>query len=169
GDAAAAGQPGARAPAALAADDRSRAGGRGRPRDARPRARAPRRSGAGLRARGRPGAARLRGGDAMSEEVAKAAIEPWLAPIAGESPAGADARYDPLHEQVRAEAAKLDSPTGGVPDWPRLVKQARELTTTKSKDLLIESYAAYAMYNVEGLMGLASGVFLLAESMDRFW
>jgi type VI secretion system protein VasJ len=49
------------------------------------------------------------------------------------------------------------------------VKQARELTSTKSKDLLIESYAAYAMYNVEGLMGLASGVFLLAESMDRYW
>src|SRR5690606_16727726 len=79
------------------------------------------------------------------------------------------ARYDPLHEQVRAEAAKLDSPSGGLPDWPRIVKQARELTSSKSKDLLIQSYAAYAMYNVDGLMGLASGVFLLAESMDRFW
>jgi len=105
----------------------------------------------------------------MSEEVAKASIEAWLAPISDASPAGDDARYDPLHEQIRAEAAKLDSPTGGMPDWAKLVKQARELTSTKSKDLLIQSYAAYAMYNVDGLMGLASGVFLLAESMDRYW
>lgn len=105
----------------------------------------------------------------MSEEVAKGRIEPWLAPIAGTSPAGEDMRYDPLHEQIRAEAAKLENPAGGPPDWARLVKQAEQLTSQKSKDLLIEAYAAYGLYQVEGLMGLASGVFLLAESMDRFW
>lgn len=105
----------------------------------------------------------------MSEDVAKAKIEDWLAPISDASPAGEDARYDPLHEQIRAEAAKLDSPTGGMPDWAKLVKLARELTSTKSKDLLIQSYAAYGMYTVDGLMGLASGIYLLAESMDRYW
>jgi type VI secretion system ImpA/VasJ family protein len=105
----------------------------------------------------------------MSAEVAKAKIEPWLAPIAGPSPAGPDARYEPLHEQVRAEAAKLDNPAGGVPNWKAVVKSAQELTSQKSKDLLIESYAAYALFQTEGLMGLASGLYLLAESMDRFW
>ncbi|MCZ7682603.1 MAG: type VI secretion system ImpA family N-terminal domain-containing protein [Sandaracinaceae bacterium] len=105
----------------------------------------------------------------MSEEVAKGRIEPWLAPIAGASPAGEDMRYDPLHEQIRAEAAKLENPAGGPPDWARLVKQAEQLTSQKSKDLLIEAYAAYGLYQVDGLLGLASGVFLLAESMERFW
>jgi type VI secretion system protein VasJ len=105
----------------------------------------------------------------MSQDVAKSKIEPWLAPVTDANPAGDDARYDPLHEEIRSEAAKLDSPSGGLPDWAKLVKLAHQLTTTKSKDLLIEAYAAYGMYNVDGLMGLASGVYLLAESMDRFW
>ena len=50
----------------------------------------------------------------MSADVAKAKIEPWLAPIAGPSPAGPDARYEPLHELVRAEASKLDNPVTGT-------------------------------------------------------
>lgn len=105
----------------------------------------------------------------MSEEAARSRIEAWLAPIPGASPAGEDARYEPLHEQIRAEAAKLENPAGGPPDWAQLVKQAEQLTTQRSKDLLIESYAAYGLFQTEGLMGLASGVFLLAESMDRYW
>jgi type VI secretion system protein VasJ len=105
----------------------------------------------------------------MSTDLAKARVEGWLQPIPGASPAGADARYDPLHEQIRAEAAKLDSPAGGPPDWRKLVKSAEQLTTQKSKDLLIESYAAFGLYQNEGLQGLAAGLFLLAESMDRFW
>ncbi len=105
----------------------------------------------------------------MSEDVAKSRIEGWLAPIAGASPAGEDARYEPLHEQIRSEAAKLDSPTTGLPNWAKIIKDAEQLTTQKSKDLLIESYAAFGLYQEEGLLGLASGVFLLAESMERFW
>lgn len=105
----------------------------------------------------------------MSEAVAKARIEPWLAPVSDASPAGEDARYEPLHEEIRNEAAKLESATTGMPDWDQIVKSAESLTTSKSKDLLIESYAAYALYQTEGLMGLAAGLFLLAESMDRYW
>jgi type VI secretion system ImpA/VasJ family protein len=105
----------------------------------------------------------------MSADAAMARVEGWLQPVPGGPPAGADARYDPLHEQIRAEAAKLDSPAGGPPDWVKVVRQAEQLTTQKSKDLLIESYAAYALYQVEGLQGLAAGLFLVAESMDRFW
>src|SRR5688500_13457177 len=105
----------------------------------------------------------------MSADTAKARIEPWLAPIAGPTPAGPDARYEPLPEQVRSEAAKLDNPAGGPPDWKRGLQGAQELTSQRSRALLIESYAAYGLYQTEGLMGLAAGVFLLAESMDRYW
>ena len=48
----------------------------------------------------------------MTEVAAKAMIEDWLAPISEANPAGEDARYDPLHESVRAEAAKLDALSG---------------------------------------------------------
>jgi type VI secretion system protein VasJ len=105
----------------------------------------------------------------MSAEAALARVEGWLQPISEAAPAGADARYDPLHEQIRAEAAKLDSPMGGLPDWPNVVRQSQQLTTQKSKDLLILTYAAYGLYQTGGLLGLASGLFLVAESMDRFW
>lgn len=105
----------------------------------------------------------------MSAEAAQARVAGWLAPIPGGAPAGSDARYDPLHEQIRAEAAKLDSPLGGLPDWAKLVRQAEQLTSQKSKDLLIQSYAAYGLYQTQGLLGLASGLFLLAESMDQYW
>ncbi|GAB5550345.1 MAG: hypothetical protein SangKO_101050 [Sandaracinaceae bacterium] len=105
----------------------------------------------------------------MSEAVAKARIEPWLAPVSDANPAGEDARYEPLHEEIRNEAAKLESASTGMPDWEQIVKSAQALTTSKSKDLLIESYAAYALYQTEGLMGLAAGLFLLSESMDRYW
>ncbi|HJL14169.1 MAG TPA: type VI secretion system ImpA family N-terminal domain-containing protein, partial [Sandaracinaceae bacterium LLY-WYZ-13_1] len=105
----------------------------------------------------------------MSAEAAKQRIEPWLAPVSDGAPAGEDARYEPLHEEIRAEAAKLDSPTTGLPNWEKIVQDAEKLTTDKSKDLLIESYAAFGLYQVEGLQGLAAGLFLLAESMDRYW
>ncbi|MBZ0121407.1 MAG: type VI secretion system ImpA family N-terminal domain-containing protein, partial [Sandaracinaceae bacterium] len=106
----------------------------------------------------------------MSEERARARIASWLEPIAaGPTPAGDDARYDPGHELIRAEAAKLEAPAGGPPNWALIVKEGEKLTTNKSKDLLIEAYVAGALWEGEGLLGLAAGLFLLAESMDRFW
>lgn len=105
----------------------------------------------------------------MSAEAAKAKIESWLVPVSDASPAGEDARYEPLHAEIRAEAAKLESPATDLPNWEKLIADARRLTIERSKDLLIESYAAYGLYQTEGLLGLTAGLFLLAESMDRYW
>ncbi len=105
----------------------------------------------------------------MTEAAARARIEAWLAPISEANPVGEDARYDPMHESVRAEAAKLEDPASGLPDWEKIVAEGGEVTASKCKDLLIESYLAYALYETEGLVGLAAGIFLLAESMDRYW
>jgi len=105
----------------------------------------------------------------MTEAAARARVEDWLAPIADGSPAGEDARYDPLHEEIRNEAAKIDSPTTGTTDWEKVVKDAEKLTKETAKDVLILSYASFGLYQNEGLLGLAGGLFLIAESMDRFW
>ncbi len=105
----------------------------------------------------------------MTEAAARARIEAWLAPISEANPAGEDARYDALHEDIRNEAAKIDSPSAGTTDWEIVLRDSEKLTCTQAKDLLIESYAAFSLFQVEGLLGLAAGLFLLAESMDTFW
>ncbi|MCB9594827.1 MAG: type VI secretion system protein TssA [Sandaracinaceae bacterium] len=105
----------------------------------------------------------------MTEAAARARVESWLAPISDATPAGEDPRYDPLHEEIRNEAAKIDSPLTGTTDWAKVVKDSDKLISTKAKDLLIESYAAFGLFQTEGLIGLAAGFFLLAESMDKFW
>ena len=53
-------------------------------------------------------------GEGATEAAARARIEAWLAPISDANPAGEDARYDELHQQIRDEAAKIDSPSAGT-------------------------------------------------------
>lgn len=96
-------------------------------------------------------------------------VDPWLEPIAGGEPGGADARYDPIHESIRDQVTSLDSPSGPDVDWPEVVKQGETLITSQSKDLLIACYAAYGLYQLEGLTGLAAGLWLVAELTDRYW
>jgi type VI secretion system protein VasJ len=96
-----------------------------------------------------------------------AELETYLVPCAGE-PAGADARYDPLHESIRNRVAALDAPTGGEVDWDAVVNDARTMLGA-SKDLVIASFLAFGLYERRGLEGLTLGVRVLAELMDRFW
>lgn len=96
-----------------------------------------------------------------------AEIETYLVPCAGE-PAGADARYDPLHESIRNRVAALDAPTGGEIDWDAVVNDARTVLGA-SKDLVIASFLTFGLYERRGLEGLTLGLRVLAELMDRFW
>ena len=96
-----------------------------------------------------------------------AELETYLVPCAGE-PAGADARYDPLHESIRNRVAALDAPTGGEIDWEAVVADARTMLGA-SKDLVIASFLAFGLYERRGLEGLTLGLRVLAELMDRFW
>jgi len=96
-----------------------------------------------------------------------AELETYLVSCAGE-PAGADARYDPLHESIRNRVAALDAPTGGEVDWDSIVNDARTMLGA-SKDLVIASFLAFGLYERRGLEGLTLGLRVLAELMDRFW
>ena len=90
------------------------------------------------------------------------AVSAWLEPISADERAGKDARYDPLHEEVRAMIKQLDSPIGGAIEWKKLVSRTETLLKQRSKDLLIAAYAAYGMYQQTGLSGLADGIALVA-------
>jgi type VI secretion system protein VasJ len=96
-------------------------------------------------------------------------VAAWLEPIPGEQPAGSDARYEPDHEHIRNQAASLDAPTGGTVDWRDVVQKGGSLLARVSKDILIACYVAYGLYQTEGLRGLAAGLWLIAETCDRFW
>lgn len=96
-------------------------------------------------------------------------VEPQLRDIDGDQRAGNDARFEPTHEEICAEVAKIDAPTGGEPDWRRVLELAQSLLADQSKDLLIASYAAHAAYQATGLRGLAEQLWVLTELTDRFW
>jgi len=95
--------------------------------------------------------------------------KPWLAPIAGPSPAGASAKLEPEYQEVAGEVAKLDALTGGVVDWKRVAAGSTGLLQGKTKDLLLASYLAQALHATGGVDGLTTGVTLLAELMDGYW
>ncbi|HVI01396.1 MAG TPA: type VI secretion system protein TssA, partial [Enhygromyxa sp.] len=93
----------------------------------------------------------------------------WIQPIPGAKPAGADARYEPEHEAVRNEIAKLESVTGGEPNWEQIKRDSTKLLTQKSKDLSIAAYLARALHKLGGFAGLTQGMALLSELCERFW
>ncbi|MCU0675028.1 MAG: type VI secretion system protein TssA [Myxococcota bacterium] len=90
-------------------------------------------------------------------------------PISDAQPAGDDARYDPLHESVRNEVAKLDMPTAGEIDWAAVTRDCEILLRTKSKDILIAAYWAGARAATADLEGVTEGLLLLSQIIDTFW
>jgi type VI secretion system protein VasJ len=105
--------------------------------------------------------------DPLAEITAKA--ETWLQPIPGGTPAGIDARFEPGYEAARTEVAKLDAVNGAPPEWKIVAEQAGAILETKSKDLLMAGYFAYAGLKRGGLRELAIGVAVVTGVIDRFW
>ena len=92
----------------------------------------------------------------------------WIQPIAEDAPGGRDARHEPEHERIRAELEKLTSVHGKAVDWELIRADGQALLQSKSKDLLIAAYLAFAWAKLDGLAGLARGMRLLALLMERF-
>ena len=107
--------------------------------------------------------------EAAARAALRTAIAAWLEPIAEDARAGKDARYDPLHEEVRAMIKLLDSPSGQPPEWKKLVSHSEVLLKQRGKDLLIASYAAYGLHQEQSLTGLADGLALVAGLLDEYW
>jgi type VI secretion system protein VasJ len=97
-----------------------------------------------------------------------AVLNPWLMPIAGDAPAGRDARHEPEHESVRAEVQKLASLSGGKVDWKLVETVGTTLLASKSKDLLIAAYVAHAMFEQNALPGCMEGLALLTNLLTHF-
>jgi len=99
-----------------------------------------------------------------------------LNPIAGDNPAGADLRYDPLYDKVKeARREEENIPQGGwdrprkLADWPAVIKLASEAIATKTKDLQLAVWLTEALLRREGYAGLASGLTLIHGMLEKFW
>ena len=105
----------------------------------------------------------------VSIEQLREKTKNWIEPCSAAAPAGAAAKTNPQYEAVIAEMAKLESVTGGAVDWSMVLDSSGKVLQTVSKDLRIATYMAYGLYQTQGLDGLATGLVLVSEIMDRYW
>ena len=106
---------------------------------------------------------------ARPADDACAAVVAWLAPISAAQPAGSDAFASEEYQALLAEVDKLQSPTGGVIEWARVVKLGDLVLQRQCKDLRVACHLALARYRTGRLDGLALGLTLVAELSDQFW
>jgi type VI secretion system protein VasJ len=106
---------------------------------------------------------------AVSIDQLREKAKTWIEPVSAAAPAGATAKTNPQYEAVIAEMAKLESVTGGAVDWPMVLDSSGKVLQSVSKDLRIATYLAYGLYQTQGLDGLATGLTIVSEIMDRYW
>lgn len=91
-------------------------------------------------------------------------------PIRPEQPAGDDARYDPLYEELQAEVDKFSSPSAsGAVDWDKVVKLSSDILSQKSKDLLVASYLAVALIQTKKFEGVEIGSRIYRDLVECHW
>jgi type VI secretion system protein VasJ len=92
-----------------------------------------------------------------------------LAPIPGDSPAGAAARYEAPYQRIEAEIGKLGSPGAEPVDWAAVERDASDVLGTLSKDLLVACWLARARFHRQGLPGLAAALETIAGLCGAYW
>ncbi len=91
-------------------------------------------------------------------------------PLAGASPTGAAARYEPGFEGLTVEIAKLESVEGrGSVRWKDVVELSASLLAEKSKDLLVAAYLTLGLLETDGYRGLAAGLGVCRDLIKTFW
>lgn len=91
-------------------------------------------------------------------------------PVRPDQPVGEDVRYDPLFDTLQAEVDKLTSPAiAGTIDWEKVVRLSADILATRSKDLLVASYLAVGLVQTRGGDGLALGLKVWRDLLERFW
>ena len=95
-----------------------------------------------------------------------------MAPLAGDNPAGENARYDQDYEDAQGEIRKLTAVTageGGV-DWELVAKNCASLLAKRTRDLNLAAYLSLALLKLESYEGLAAGLEIINGYMgDDLW
>ncbi len=93
-----------------------------------------------------------------------------LAPISADSPAGADARYEPEYAALLEEVEKLNSMTRSQEcNWHVIEEMGQAVLSTRAKDFQAACYLACALTHEHGLDGMADGAALLQGLVAAYW
>lgn len=102
-------------------------------------------------------------------------LEEFLRPVEDGMPCGADLTYDTDFLALEnASRGKTEQQFGNTviaaepPDWRDVEKRAVALLT-RTKDIRVASALCRAWVNVKGLRGMASGITLMVDLMERYW
>lgn len=105
--------------------------------------------------------------------MSEAAPDPRIAAAAAALPADAGDpaafRYEAEFESLDAAIRQAEREGPSQVDWARLSHDAQQVLATRSKDLLVACWFAYAAMRVEGLPGLAAGLGAVAAMSEAHW
>lgn len=104
-------------------------------------------------------------------------IDPLLAPISDDAPAGVWLRFEPVYDEIKRLREEDDA---GLPqgvwqhelkraDWPAVADLCAQVLANTSKDLQVAAWLTEAWIHLHGFPGLARGARLLAGLCRGFW
>lgn len=105
-------------------------------------------------------------------DVIEALAGAWLEPISRERPAGDPAQNDPRYVEIVAAMGARNRDDRAPASYPlsfRVATAGKDLLRTRTKDLRIAAYVAFAELGLPGSDNLARGLALLAGLMERYW
>jgi len=100
-----------------------------------------------------------------------------LQPLSEAEPCGPAMRHDAVFTEIRL-AREEDDPSLPMGQWERPLKKAdwqlidrlcQETLSTRTKDLQLAAWLTEAWTRLGGFVGLARGMVLVRELLDRFW
>lgn len=113
----------------------------------------------------------------MSSPPLPSSLEPLLAPISAEAPAGRELRFESLYDRVR-EARREDDASLPQGIWKAPLKRAdraqvralcEQALAHQSKDLQLAAWLLEAWLGQHGFRGLELGLRLLTGLVQRYW
>lgn len=90
-------------------------------------------------------------------------------PVSEAAPCGENIRYEAVFEELEAELAKQESLNSETVDWNHVSQISSKILKESSKDLLVGAYLAQALLINEGYSGLAVGLKILNDMVDKHW
>jgi len=90
-------------------------------------------------------------------------------PISVEFNCGIDAKYDDIYLSIESEIDKINSPIeGSKTDWSFIIIESEKLLLTRTKDIKLLCWWAYAQFKVNGLKGFFQGISTINQLLKNF-
>src|SRR5262245_49197510 len=101
-------------------------------------------------------------------------IEPLLAPISADRPAGESLLYDPVYDELKTAVrggarSQLEESEAAPPDWKGVLGLASNVLARRSKDLQVAAWLTEALTRTYGFPGLRDGLRVLRALQESFW